>query len=193
MPLNAISNVLRKTEWRIQTFWPQSTKAIGWKKKQHKNGKKASFTQLCSACEAGDCGVGLWPPWPLWGLRLGRGWLEWEWLKKCLCWHPLAADDRKSQTSSCLLASVKSNLNFVCESYVRWFFVSFWSVSHGFASSCLLSHDMEHWVNTLHSSSLRYPKSDGHDILSHCLTNINLFHLQRVSLELVVADYDRWP
>ena len=69
----------------------------------------ASFTQLCSACEAGDCSVGLWSPWTLWGLRLSCDWVEWDWRQECLCWHPLAPDGWKSQTSSCLLAPVKSN------------------------------------------------------------------------------------
>ena len=173
--------------------WPKSIKQLD-------QSIKTFFTKLCSACEAGDCSVGLWPPWTLWVSWLSCDWLEWECLcQKCLCWHPLAADVSKSQTSSCLLAPVASNLKTVS----GWTFVS-----HGFASSSrLFSYHMEHWENTLHSSSLRYPEVllillrylrypksfEVLLILDIWSSNINLFHHQRVSLELVVADYDRWP
>ena len=111
---NAIErNIERLAQnWRTGPNILTSIYKSNWMKEEMTK-KQASHNLICSACEAGDCGVGLWPTWPLWGLRLGCGWLEWEWLKKCLCWHPLAADGRKSQTSSCLLASVKSNCSLL--------------------------------------------------------------------------------
>ena len=165
---------------------------------------KSEFKQLCSACEAGGCSVGLWPPWTFWGLRISCNWVERQWPQKCLCCHqvlcchphvcchplcchplvcchPLAADDGKSQTSSCLLAPVKSNRSLLC----------LWKLCPG-VNFCLFLvrftlffipvSDMKHWVNTLHSSSLRYPGTN----LRHLKTNIwGIANIILLSLALI--------